>query len=751
MAIYKNKDIEVNVNEKSADIGYIDTNFYTEDKSTSAIKITIKNNNYTVDFNKIDMKPKLDLLLSDGSIFIDEKVDIIIPEKGIIQYKISDRVIKHAGKVDAKLFLKNETKSVHVANFNFTIKDSGITEAVNKEITVNIIDDSVRRIIQENAIDLLGDEFKDDVSVELKDYVTSNTELFKGPKGDEGKQGQRGPQGPKGDTGEQGLQGPQGMRGERGLRGEQGPEGPRGMTGVKGDKGDEGPIGPQGLVGPKGDRGLEASGINFRNMDIVTDIPLRFNGYENLVTSSGNNYYYPQGLAIDDDYFYVLYSPTGNGDKRRLVIVYDKNNNAIISKFYAGNAGGENLHIENILGKRYLFVKSKASTLGKYDISNIPEDMTEITPVEEYNIGLNYNFCKNGSEWIVEQDTPTIKPSVTRELFAVYDSSLAKAKRYFTIDGSVGGLWGSEITYDSPKRQGIATLNGNIIHVVGGNYFKGNPYTVYRAQGVQKLTSSGDISENYTYNPNELIQYLESKGKTVTRIEHESAYEYNGEIYAIVVYNFEVSGSDLNGNSFLIVKYGGKNSELSMGSHSEITVSNEFNPYMYPVNGKLVNEYTGNPINSIKELVKYMFETNRTQALFYSSFISINDVNDEALEGGITVLINSATAGIYWIDYMQNRKSKKVLVSYTASTGNYNIYPQTVEKSRDGVDLNTLLESDEFYGANTVNGPSGVSEHGFTESRNTGTNGQQIFRPYNADTRFFRYYTGGVWSEWKQI
>lgn len=525
----------------------------------------------------------------------------------------------------------------------------------------------------------------------------------------------------------------------------------KGEPGEQGLPGPKGETGPQGLTGPKGDRGLEASGINFRNMDIVTDIPLRFNGYENLVTSSGNDYYYPQGLAIDDDYFYVLYSPTGNGDKRRLVIVYDKNNNTIISKFYAGNAGGENLHVENILGKRYLFVKSKASTLGKYDISNIPEDMTEITPVEEYNIGLNYNFCKNGSEWVIEQDTPTIRPSVTRELFAVYDATLAKVKRYFTIDGSVGGLSGSEVTYDTPKRQGIATLNGNIIHVVGGNYFKGNPYTVYRAQGVQKLTSSGDISENYTYNPNELIQYLESKGKIVTRIEHESAYEYNGEIYSIVVYNFEVSGSDLNDNSFLIVKYGGKNSELSMGSHSEITVSNKFNPYMYPVNGKLVNEYTGNPINSIKELVKYMFETNRTQALFYSSFISINDENDKPLEGGITVLINSATAGIYWIDYMQNRKSKKVLVSYTASTGNYTIYPQTVEKVIDGVDLNTLLESDEFYGTNTVNVPSGVSKHGFTESRNTGTYGQQIFRPYNADTRFFRYYNGGMWSEWKQI
>lgn len=228
MAIYKNKDIAVNVNERSVDVGFIDTNFYTEDKSTSSIRITIKNNKRAVDLSNTNLIPKLDLFHSDGSIFMDENINIVLPEQGIIQYKISDQVIKHPGKVNAKLFLKNETQSVHVANFNFTIKDSGITEAVSKEITVNIVDDSVRRIIQENAIELLGESFKDDVSIELKDYVTSNTELFKGPKGDEGKQGLRGLQGTKGDTGEQGIQG------ERGLRGEQG------LQGIKGDKGDAG-------------------------------------------------------------------------------------------------------------------------------------------------------------------------------------------------------------------------------------------------------------------------------------------------------------------------------------------------------------------------------------------------------------------------------------------------------------------------------------------------------------------------------
>ncbi|WP_239702992.1 MULTISPECIES: BppU family phage baseplate upper protein [unclassified Mammaliicoccus] len=195
MAIYKNKDIEVNVNEKSAEVGYIDTNFYTEDKSTSSIRITIKNNKRAVDLSKTNLTPKLDLFHSDGSIFMDENINIVLPEQGIIQYKISDRVIKHPGKVNAKLFLKNETQSVHVANFNFTIKDSGITEAVSKEITINIVDDSVRRIIQENAFELLGDGFKDDVTSDLQNYVSTNNELFKGPQGDVG------PQGPPGKDG----------------------------------------------------------------------------------------------------------------------------------------------------------------------------------------------------------------------------------------------------------------------------------------------------------------------------------------------------------------------------------------------------------------------------------------------------------------------------------------------------------------------------------------------------------------------
>src|SRR5699024_10233623 len=186
----------------------------------------------------------------------DEKVDIILAEQGLIQYKITDQVIKHPGTVNAKLFLKNEKESIHVANFSFNIKDSGITDAVDKEITVNLVDDSVRRIIQENAIELLGQDFEQRLNQDVVTHLESKPELFKGPKGDTGPQGQRGPQGQsgpqgiKGDTGERGLQGPQGLKGDTGP---QGLRGPQGLTGPKGDTGPQGPKGEQGIQGPKGD------------------------------------------------------------------------------------------------------------------------------------------------------------------------------------------------------------------------------------------------------------------------------------------------------------------------------------------------------------------------------------------------------------------------------------------------------------------------------------------------------------------
>src|SRR5699024_656318 len=123
---------------------------------------------------------------------------------------------RHEGKIDCKLFLDNGTESVHVANFYFVIKDSGITGTIGKEIKVDILQDMVRDVMSENAMGLLDDEYKDKINQDVVEYISSNPDKYKGPKGDKGEIGPQGQRGLKGDTGSNGIKGEKGDKGDKG-------------------------------------------------------------------------------------------------------------------------------------------------------------------------------------------------------------------------------------------------------------------------------------------------------------------------------------------------------------------------------------------------------------------------------------------------------------------------------------------------------------------------------------------------------
>ncbi|OFO70704.1 MULTISPECIES: BppU family phage baseplate upper protein [Staphylococcus] len=199
--IIKDKSIEAYIRANNIDIGDIGSRFYTEDINTAIIKIKIFYNGQSVNLSETDMKPELDLFAEDGSIFLNEKVEVVSPNIGLIEYKLPERIIKHAGKMNCKLFLKNETQSIHVANFYFKIFDSGIEKAVAKEINLNLVESTVKQIMSEDLVNLLNDGFKDKLTGDLENYLSTHSEEFKGPKGDEGPQGLQGEQGLPGKDG----------------------------------------------------------------------------------------------------------------------------------------------------------------------------------------------------------------------------------------------------------------------------------------------------------------------------------------------------------------------------------------------------------------------------------------------------------------------------------------------------------------------------------------------------------------------
>lgn len=211
METYKSGTVNTIINEHGVDLGSINVNLYTMDNKTSVIDIHLKKKNLIseqqeyipVNFNQTKFKPILHVFAQDGSIFTNEPLEIIKPEEGYVRYIIPEYITKHVGQMQCKLFLENpeNNDSSHVANFYFTVNDSGITKSVGKEIRVELLDDIVEKVMK------------------------NNVEIFKGAKGDKGEQGV---------PGQDGKDGKNGLNGIDGVNGNPGPQGPPGKDGRDG-------------------------------------------------------------------------------------------------------------------------------------------------------------------------------------------------------------------------------------------------------------------------------------------------------------------------------------------------------------------------------------------------------------------------------------------------------------------------------------------------------------------------------------
>lgn len=326
--IIKMGEVETHINPRNIDIGDIGSRFYTEDENTAFIRIRINYNGSPVDLTKTDMKPKLDLFMEDGSVFIDETIEVLIPEIGLIKYDIPSNVIKHIGKVNCKLFMDSLEHSVHVANFSFSIVDSGVEKVVSKEISLNLVKDTVKQIMSEDLTDLLDTEFKDKLTGDLQYYLSSHNEEFKGPKGDEGPQGEQGPQGLQGEVGPQGAQG---------IAGEKGDVGP------KGDKGDKG---LQGEQGPPGKTPTLPDFSNWQKHKLVDDNGNQITNFTSsnrmtneklLSLQSGLYYNYEHQDSPSKNTGFVYVTKNANGDKKIYYSSYNRND--LYIKSYSDSVG----------------------------------------------------------------------------------------------------------------------------------------------------------------------------------------------------------------------------------------------------------------------------------------------------------------------------------------------------------------------------------------------------------------------------
>ena len=475
---------------------------------------------------------------------------------------------------------------------------------------------------------------------------------------------------------------------------------------------------------------------------------MQFDGYKDELVKNNTSWYYPQGIAVDDNFYYIAYGTPSNNAKT-ILVVYNKNFETIC-KYYLGKQYTESMYVDNINGERYLYCQYDTGYISKFDISNIQPNINTIdigTPIEKYNVGILYRFTKTNDGWIVEQNNQSKGVYTQQDTLLIYDNDLKTKKGVITTFPSSS----NELENITVKRQGLTYINGSIKYIVGGLYRPGSRLTPHTTQGVLSINGDGLISDDYTYSPHEILNYLDDENKNYDRIEHEGAYTFNNELYSIIGYRDSAADESKN-NGLLIVKYGSEDKSLTLKENTTLNVPNaNYNPYKTTINGKLVNEFTGEEITDMKTLISYMANSHISNIVFYTSRANVTDLNGKTLPTALRVEVENHNNLTFFVTYKGSSINEFYLVTYDKANLTFTVTNSGKEKRVEGVDLLSIDYPVKMYVFKATNIPSGISGYGFVEVRTDGDIRRMVYNPYNSWDSYVNIYNSGAWQGWKKI
>ena len=414
----------------------------------------------------------------------------------------------------------------------------------------------------------------------------------------------------------------------------------------------------------------------FRDIKIHADLPFKFKDYDSIITSENLSYLFPQGLAIHKGYTYIIHSAPETGSKR-LIVVYDEFFK-YVNMFFAGTTGGEGLHVETEGNKTYLYARTDNFNIGKFDVTSLRsiQEKSTLTPIKEFNLNAYMNFFRTKDGWGVEYYNQTKGVYLQRDTIVFFNKDFSKRTGYLWINPSNSTLWSDDllngVTNNSAKKQGMTLVNNTIVQTLGGNYNPSRDTEIhtYHLQGVQEISPSGDIMNDYTYHPQELRDYLSTQGKTADIIEHEGAFSYNNRLFSIIVYKGRTN-ANADKQGVLLVEYKPKEKDYTFNAIGEpfLAPTANYNPYKTNIDNKLVNEYTGDFINTIEELILYMKDTFQDNIVFYSSKITIKDFGGGTIPTGCRVEVENMDSLTYYVKIKGLSYDYFYQVTYNRSTG----------------------------------------------------------------------------------
>lgn len=266
------------------------------------------------------------------------------------------------------------------------------------------------------------------------------------------------------------------------------------------------------------------SAAHGESISVRFEAPLSNPFNNDILARSGARYMYPQQSCLDEasNRLFVINATRGGGDRSQWASVYDWTTGKFLSVFQVGDGLGETCVIERTGPVVGLWIKSKGNNLLKFNVTSTPAAMSKPAYEGKSKTSVYYQAAKSGDLWLSEQNTPD------RNVFQILDWTFKKQSEVSLRDPDLG-------KEKRPKRQALATWNGQIVASYGSNFIPGRDPSVTKF-GVRVFDRNGSMVSDQLSDPSAVMSALGSQGVPTTRLENEGVFiTSNGEVYVLAV------------------------------------------------------------------------------------------------------------------------------------------------------------------------------------------------------------------------